>query len=491
MSFDLSSKHAVAKHFSRSNVQLKSLVMAMCVTWVCTAQAHGQTTQAPVQYQELGRSILAELVAARPVHERGSTEAAQKIAARLRAVGFPEQDIHFVAPPEHPHKGNLVVRLRGKSDYKATLLIGHLDVVEAKAEDWSFDPFVLTEKDGWLYGRGVIDMLGQDSAMLTSLIRLKQEGYVPQRDIIVAFTADEEAGGVANGVDWLLKHRPELVKASLVINPDAGEAAIKNGKKIYLTVQTSEKMFLSFEVEVTDKGGHSSRPTKDNPIYRLSKALARLSDYAFPLHLTETVKLYFQGRAALESGQVQRDMLAVSGKKPDLAAAERLSRAVETNIQLRTTCTATEIGGGHAENALPQRAKATIQCRVVPGETQEQTEALLKKVMQDPSLKFSVRTAARPSPESPPSASIRQIVDSVTQSMWPGIAVLPNMTAGASDSIYTRAAGIPTYGIDAMFDDLDDGRAHGRDERIHTKVFAEELEFIYRLIKKVDQTPQN
>ncbi|WMW79872.1 M20/M25/M40 family metallo-hydrolase [Undibacterium cyanobacteriorum] len=439
-------------------------------------------------YTQVGREILAELVASKPVHEQGSTKAAQLLASRLRAAGFAEQDLHLLAPADHPHKGNLVVRLRGKTSDNATLFIGHLDVVEAKREDWNFDPFVLTEKDGWLYGRGVIDMLGQDSAMATSLIRLKQEGHVPQRDIIVAFTADEEAGGEANGVDWLLRNKPELVKAGLVINPDAGEAAIKNGKKLYLTMQTSEKMFLSFELEVTDKGGHSSRPTKDNPIYRLSKALARLSDHAFPLHLTETVKLYFKGRAALEKGQVKQDMLAVAAAQADLSAARRLSQEVETNIQMRTTCTVTEINGGHAENALPQRVKATMQCRVVPGETQAQTEALLKKVVNDPSVKFSVRTPARPSPESPPSAMIRQTVESVTHSMWPEIVVLPSMTAGASDSIYTRAAGLPTYGIDAMFDDLDDGRAHGRDERIHKEVFAQEIEFIYRLMKKLDQS---
>lgn len=466
-------------------------VSAICIASLLASGsvAHAQQVSAPSANIDIGRQVLSELVVAKSVHSLGSSHAAKKLADRLIAAGFSADDVKVVAPKDQPEKGNTVVRLHGKTQGKPTLYIGHLDVVEAKREDWNFDPFQLTEKDGWLYGRGVIDMLGQNSAMMASLIRLKQEGFVPERDIIVAFTADEEAGGDANGVDFLLKEHRSLIDAGLVINPDAGEAAIKNGKKIYLTMQTSEKMFLSFEVEVTDKGGHSSRPTKDNPIYRLSKALARLSDYSFPLHLTDTVKLYFKGRAALEQGQVKKDMLAVGGDKPDLAAARRLSQEVETNIQMRTTCTATEISGGHAENALPQRAKATIQCRVVPGETQAGTEALLKQIMRDPSVKFSVRTAARPSPESAPSGPVRAAVERVTKSMWPDIAVLPSMTAGASDSIYTRAAGIPTYGVDAMFDDLDDGRAHGRDERIDVKVFAQELEFMYRLMKAVDQIP--
>lgn len=478
----------LANKFSLKLLPLSAIGLACLMAWSTPLRA--QQINAPLANAELGRQILSELVAMKSVHSVGSSNAAKLVADRLLAAGFVADDVKVLTPKAHPEKGNTVVRLRGKTQGKATLFIGHLDVVEAKPEDWNFDPFQLTEKEGWLYGRGVIDMLGQDSAMLASLIRLKQEGYVPERDIIVAFTADEEAGGNANGVDFLLKEHRSVVDAGLVINPDAGEAAIKNGKKIYLTMQTSEKMFLSFEVEVTDKGGHSSRPTKDNPIYRLSKALSHLSDYSFPLHLTDTVKLYFKGRAALEQGQIKKDMLAVSGTRLDLAAVRRLSQEVETNIQMRTTCTATEISGGHAENALPQRAKATIQCRVVPGETQAGTEALLKQVLRDSSVKFSVRTPARPSPESAPSGAVRAAVERVTKSMWPEIAVLPSMTAGASDSIYTRSAGIPTYGVDAMFDDLDDGRAHGRDERIDVKVFAQELEFMYRLMKAIDQVPQ-
>ncbi len=328
-------------------------------------------------------------------------------------------------------------------------------------------------------------MKGQDAAVLATLIRLKKEGYVPDRDIIVAFTADEEAGGAANGVKWLFHEHRDLVDAGLVVNPDGGEAAIKSARKLYVAVQTSEKVFLTFGLEVTDKGGHSSRPTASNPIYRLSKGLDRLSGYAFPVHLTETTKLYFAGRADLSSGQTKSDMQAMSRTPLDDGAIQRLSAAVETNIMLRTTCVATMIEGGHAENALPQRARATVQCRVIPGESQDEVQRTLEGVLKDPEIKISVVTAAIPSPDSVPAPAILSAVRRATQSIWPGVVVLPEMSAGADDSIYPRSLGIPAYGIDGMFDDLDDGRAHGRDERIGVTAFDEELEFTYRLMKEL------
>jgi acetylornithine deacetylase/succinyl-diaminopimelate desuccinylase-like protein len=487
------------------DLAMKTCLSLTCIVALCvdvnaqsSTSTPTSTPQPPIETKALAREILQDLIAAKAIHANGSTRSAQMIAERLWAAGFSKDDAQVLIPKAHPTKGNTVVRLRAGNSSNASssirskpiLYIGHLDVVDAKREDWNFDPFTLTEKDGWLYGRGTIDMLGQNAAMLATLIRLKKENFVPERDIIVAFTADEEAEGDANGVEWLLKEHRALVDAAMVINPDAGEAAIKKDKKIYLTVQTSEKIFLTFGLEVTDKGGHSSRPTDQNPIYRLSKALARLDNFSFPLHLTETVKLYFKGRANLESGQVKADMLGVSGNRIDLAAVERLSKEVETNIMLRTTCVVTEISGGHAENALPQRARATVQCRVIPGETQAQTEALLRRVLNDTRVQISVMTPAKPSPESAPDPLILKAVEGVTKSMWTGVAVLPNMSAGASDSLFTRLAGIPTYGIDAMFDDLDDGRAHGRDERIKLSVFNEELEFVYRLMKAMDKLPK-
>jgi acetylornithine deacetylase/succinyl-diaminopimelate desuccinylase-like protein len=409
------------------------------------------------------------------------------VADQLRAAGFSDSDVRLLTPSEHPTKGNVIARLHGRGGAKPLLYLCHLDVVEARREDWNFDPFVLTEQDGWLYGRGTSDMKGQAVAVLTALIRLKKEGYVPDRDIIVAFTADEEAGGDANGVKWLFDEHRDLVDAGLVVNPDGGEAAIKSARKLYVAVQTSEKIFLTFGLEVTDKGGHSSRPTASNPIYRLSKGLDRLSGFAFPVHLTETTKLYFAGRAELSSGQAKTDMQAMSRTPLDDGAVQRLSADVETNIILRTTCVATMIEGGHAENALPQRVRATVQCRVVPGESPDEVQRTLEGVLKDPEIKISVMTAAIPAPESVPEPAILGAVRRATQSIWPAVMVLPQMSAGADDSVYPRSLGIPAYGIDGMFDDLDDFRWHGRDERIGVRAFDEELEFTYRLMKELSR----
>jgi acetylornithine deacetylase/succinyl-diaminopimelate desuccinylase-like protein len=437
----------------------------------------------------LARDLLKELVDINSTHAHGSAAAASALAQRFRAAGFGSGDVALLAPADHPAKGNQVVRLRGRAQGRPILYICHLDVVEAKREDWTFDPFHLTEQDGWLYGRGVIDMKGQDAAVAAALIRLKQQGFVPARDLIVAFTADEEAGGGANGVAWLLKEHRDLVDADLVINPDGGEAGMKNGRKLYVAVQTSEKVFVTFGLLATDKGGHSSRPTADNPIYRLSAALARLAQYRFPVHLTETTRAYFSRRAELEHGQLQADMRAVGGGTADAAAIDRLSASVETNIMLRTTCTTTMIEGGHAENALPQRARATVQCRVIPGESAESVEAALRAALASPDIAISTVTAAIASPESALSAPLVALVERTAHELWPGVIVLPEMSPGASDSIYTRIAGLPSYGIDGLFDDLDDGRAHGRDERIGVVAFDEEAEFTYRLMKALAATP--
>jgi acetylornithine deacetylase/succinyl-diaminopimelate desuccinylase-like protein len=463
------------------NFLITFLVPFVCLIPVAAISADSTATET------LARDLLKQLVEMNTTHTHGSTDAAKALAARFLAAGFAPQDVAFLAPADHPTKGNLVVRLHGRGNERPILYIGHLDVVEAKPEDWSFDPFRLTEKDGWLYGRGVIDMKGQDVAMAVSLMRLKQEDFHPARDLIVAFTADEESGGDANGVNWLLDAHRDLIDAQLVVNPDGGEAGIKSGRKLYVAVQTSEKTFLTFAIQVTDKGGHSSRPTADNPIYRLSAALTRLSQFRFPLHLTATTKEYFARRAELEQGQVQADMRAMSLGATDQAVIDRLSAVVETNIMLRTTCTATMIDGGHAENALPQRARATLQCRVIPGESPESVQKALQTVLADPSVAISTITPATPNPESALTPSLVRAVEEVTHSIWPSVIVLPEMSPGATDSRYTRERGIPSYGIDAMFDNLDDARAHGRDERISVAAFKDELEFTYRLMKSLAQ----
>ncbi|MGO9931192.1 MAG: M20/M25/M40 family metallo-hydrolase [Steroidobacteraceae bacterium] len=465
---------------------MKHSIISLLIPFVCLFQATAIATDSAAT-ETLARDLLKQLVEINTTHAHGSTDAAKALAGRFLAAGFPPQDVALLAPADHPAKGNLVVRLHGRGTGRPILYIGHLDVVEAKPEDWSFAPFRLTEKDGWLYGRGVIDMKGQDVAMAVSLMRLKQEGFHPARDVIVAFTADEESGGDANGVQWLLDAHRDLIDAQLVVNPDGGEAGMKSGRKLYVAVQTSEKTFLTFAIQVTDKGGHSSRPTADNPIYRLSAALTRLAQFRFPVHLTATTKEYFARRAELEQGQVQADMRAMSHGATDPAVIDRLSAVVETNIMLRTTCTATMIDGGHAENALPQRARAVLQCRVIPGESPQSVQETLQAVLADRLVAISTITPATPNPESALQPSLVRAVEEVTHSIWPGVIVLPEMSPGATDSRYTRERGIPSYGIDAMFDDLDDARAHGRDERIGVVAFNEDLEFTYRLMKALAQ----
>jgi acetylornithine deacetylase/succinyl-diaminopimelate desuccinylase-like protein len=455
---------------------------------VASALASASAPAAPQTREPmLAREILREMIDTRSTHDVGSTDLARKVQARLLAAGFAPADAQLLIPLDHPRAGNVVARLHGSGKGKAVLYLCHLDVVEAKPEDWTRDPFHLTEDNGWLYGRGTIDMKGQDAAVLAALLRLKSEHFVPQRDIVVAFTADEEAGGERNGVDWLLTEHRDLMDADLVINPDGGEAGMKNGHRLYIGVQTSEKMSMAFEAEVTDKGGHSSRPTADNPIYRLSKGLVRLSKFSFPVNLTETTRQYFERRAAIETGSTRSDMLAVAKTPPDPAAVERLSAVVETNILLRTTCTATLIDGGHAQNALPQRARATLQCRIIPGESQDSVRETLTRVLDDPTIKISVVTPATPSPESSLTGNILPTVERVVHQLWADVVILPQMGAGASDSKYTRIVGIPSYGVDGMFDDLDDGRAHGRDERIGVAAFGQEVDFTYRLMREVSR----
>ncbi|MBV8593834.1 MAG: M20/M25/M40 family metallo-hydrolase [Caulobacteraceae bacterium] len=437
----------------------------------------------PAQDIALGRSVLKELIEINSEHAYGSTAPAKAIAARFLAAGFAPDDVRLLIPPDHPTKGNVVVRLHGTGKRRPILYIGHLDVVEARREDWTYDPYKLTEADGWYYGRGTIDMKGQDTAVIESLMRMKREGYVPDRDIIAAFTADEEAGGDDSGIDWLLKTHRDLIDAALVINPDSGEAGMKQGRKLYLGVQTAEKVYVTYALEARDKGGHSSRPTPANPIVHLAAAVARIGAYRFNPHFTDTTRRYFALRAVLETGQAAADMREAATGAPSPAALERLSSAVETNIVFRTTCVVTQFNGGQSESALPERAKAIVQCRMIPGETDADIQAQLRAVVNDPAVTLSVAYPADPSPESPVSPEVMGAVERVGKAMWPEVIVLPFMSAGASDSAFTRSAGYPSYGVDGMFDDLDDGRAHGRDERIGVEAFSEDLEFTYRVMR--------
>lgn len=437
----------------------------------------------PAQDQDLGRALLEELVGMRTTHDVGSTAAAQAIREHMLKAGFPESDVVFIAPPDHPTKGNVVVRYRGKGKGRPVLFLGHLDVVEARREDWSVDPFTLTEKDGWFYGRGTIDMKEGDAALIETLIRLKRERFVPDRDIIVALTADEEAGGDANGPELLLKSHRDLIDAELAINLDGGGGSYRDGKRQMFEMGTSEKTYVTYTAETTSPGGHGSLPGPDNAIYRLAAGLLKVAAFRFPVMLTATTRASFATLADLEPGPQSADMRAVAQTPPDPAAAERLSEIVRFNAQLRTTCVATLISGGHAENALPQRAKATIQCRMMPGDTAEHVQAALTEALADPKITLTLDAPPIVSPESEPTPQIMSKATRVIHSMWPGVPVVPTMATGFSDGRQTRNAGIPTYDLGGIWADADENRAHGRDERVGVREFYESIEYTYRLVK--------
>jgi len=451
----------------------------------CASTAQPSAPLPPAGDIQLAHSLFKDLIEINTTHDHGSTAAAELIARRLAEAGYAPADVTLLAPPGKPSKGNVVVRLRGKTRAPAVLFLGHLDVVEAKPEDWSVDPFKLTERDGYFYGRGTIDMKDGDAALLESLIRLKREGFAPERDVIAAFTADEEAGGDANGPAFLLKEHRALIDAALVVNLDGGGGGLRNGRRVLLEIGTSEKTYVTFTLETTSPGGHGSLPGPDNAIYRLAAGLGRLDTFRFPVMLTDTTRSSLSQFAVLEPGPDSADMRAVARIPPDLAAAERLSHSVYLNAQLRTTCVATLISGGHAENALPQRARATVQCRMMPGDTADHVQGLLVSTLNDPKISVALDAPPIVSPESPPTADILERVGKVVHSMWPGVPIVPTMATGFSDDRQTRNAGMPSYDVAGVFMEMDENRAHGRDERVGVRAFDESVEYTYRLVKEM------
>ncbi len=430
----------------------------------------------------LARGVLERLVGIDTSQSAGeTTAAAEAVAARLRAVGVPAADVRVVGAA--PRKKNLVARLHGSGKRKPLLLLAHLDVVDARRADWTLDPFKLVERDGYFYGRGTQDDKGLAALWVAIFVRL-HVGHVPlDRDVILALTADEE-NGPDNGVRWLLDHERGLIEAELALTEGAtGELAA--GRRLAVEVQPAEKSYLTLTISAKNKGGHSSLPEPDNAIVSVATAAARIHAHAFPIELSPLTRTYFQRMAAVEGGALGADMRAVAtgAATPAVAsAAARLAKTPLYNARLRTTCVPTEIQGGHAENALPQSARVTINCRVLPGHSAEEIERALAAVVGDPRV---VLAEVRPMEESAPSPLPPELLATIERAaapVWPGVPVLPILLTGATDGRHLRAAGIPCYGLTGLFVDIDDVRAHGRDERILVRSFVEAHDFLTRVV---------
>ena len=441
---------------------------ALLAVSLCGATLDDQTKQ-------LSRDIFRQLIEINTTDSIGNTTAAaEAMRRRLLDAGLPEADVVVLGP--NARKGNMVARLRGTAERKPILIIAHLDVVEAKRSDWLTDPFQFVEKDGFFYGRGTQDMKDSDAIAVTTMIRYLKEGYKPKRDIILALTADEE-GGTFNGVDWLLRNHRDLIDAEYVLNPDAGGVTTEKGKPLDVEVEATEKLYADFQLTATNPGGHSSLPTPDNAIYEIADALVKLEKAPFPFELNAVTRAWFEQLASSEKPEVASDIRAMLKDPPDAEAIRRLSKNPRFNSTMRTTCVATRLSGGHADNALPQSAQALVNCRILPGHTKEEVRQTLLGIFDDPKIALRYKDPATAeyldrAPDTkaflppPLREDVMQPLRKIAAEMWPGAPVLPEMETGASDSIYTIAAGLPSYGICGVAIDADNIRAHGQDERL-------------------------
>ena len=446
------------------------------------------SAQSLAPHRQLAHDIYKELIEINTADSVGSTTvAADAVAKRLLAAGFPRSDIFQGGP--RPDKGNLVVRLHGTGARRPLLLLAHLDVVRALKSDWSanLDPFVFTERDGYYYGRGTSDDKAMGSIFIANLIRFRQEGYRPDRDIILALTADEEGGG-SNGVRWLLANHKDLIDAAYVLN-EGGGGALRDGKPFINAVGAAEKVSANFTVSTANRGGHSSVPRDDNAIYQLSQALLRIGAYQFPVMLNPVTRAYFEKTAAIETGEMAAAMRAIVANPDDASASAIISREPRYRSMLRTTCVATLLTGGHARNALPQKASANVNCRMAPGHDPADVRARLIAAIGDTGVSVSPAPAMEHAAPSPLTPEVMGPIERVTRDVFgPGVAVIPTMGTGATDSKYLRAAGIPGYGVSGLFGDPNDVRAHGRDERVLIRSYYDAQDFLYRLVKEMSST---
>nr|WP_303694209.1 M20/M25/M40 family metallo-hydrolase [Brevundimonas subvibrioides] len=479
---------AVRKSRQRLLIGVGVIAVVFGVALAIATSTKAQTAPEPRPDQLAFRALYEELVETNTTLSEGScTLAGERMAARLTAAGYPAADVRILAPADRPKDGNLVATLHGSNpDAPALLLLAHIDVVEANPADWTRDPFTLVEEGGYFYARGASDDKAQASVWVDTLVRLRQEGFAPARDIRIALTCGEETADVHNGVEWLLAEHPETLQAGFALNEGAGGLLDDQGNRLALAVQAGEKIYQDYTLELTNPGGHSSRPRKDNAIVAMAAGLARVGGFDFPLELNPVTRAYF---AALAGTQPQHaaDMRAISAAAgPDAEAAARVSAANPSwNATLRTTCIPTLIDGGHAPNAQPQKVTANINCRILPGHTVAETQAELTRLMADAAI--SITPVGRPSPTAPPPAlsdAVMGPIREVAGEMWPNVPILPTMATGATDGRFTNAAGIPTYGVTGMFGDPDGGGAHGLNERIRVRSLYEGRDFLFEIVKR-------
>lgn len=447
--------------------------------------AHGAELT-PVQKQM--RSIYQELVETNTTNSVGScTVAAQKMAKRLKAGGFKDSELQIIIPPGGPKKGNLVARLKGDGSKKPLLLLAHIDVVEANREDWERDPFKLVEENGMFYARGASDDKAMASAFVNNMLLYKKEKLPLKRDIIMALTCDEElVPSNFDGAEYLVNHHRALIDAEIALNEGGGGLLDKDGKPVRHGIQAGEKIYQSFQLEVTNPGGHSSAPPKENAIYRLSEGLARLGQFSFPFKLSPVTRAFYERMAQVEKGQVAQDMQAILQDPPDQTALERLYAVSPThNSTVRTTCVATKVDAGHADNALPQRARATVNCRILPGDPIAGVEATLQRVVADEKIKITRIGEGVDGPMPPMTPVLMKAVEDISNDMWPGVPVIPTMSTGGTDGRFLNNAGIWTYGISGMFHGPEGSGAHGLNEHIRVKSLYDGQEYLYRLAKRL------
>ena len=484
-------------HFSLS---IPVLALAVCVVSCFAGAAAAQSTIPATSAEDRAeaKAIFKQLIEINTTDtpQGNVTTATTAMQKRFLDAGFAPEDVQLLGPDAR--KMNLVVRIRaaGTPTDKPVLFLCHMDVVQALRSDWTTDPFQFVEKDGYYYGRGTQDMKDSDAALVFTFLRLHREGYKPKRDLILALTADEE-GGKFNGADWLVKEHRDLVDAAFVINPDSGGVELDRGRAVVADVEATEKVYSDYQVTASDRGGHSSIPRPDNAIYELTTALNKLAVYQFPFEMNEVTRTYFKNLAGQETGQSAADMKAILGNPPDLAAAARLSAEPSFNSNFRTTCVATRLSGGHANNALPQSAQANVNCRIFPGHSPEEIRQLLIDIFGDDKLTVKyvsdAGVVADTAPERKamvPPAPIKEVFEPLTrltQALWPGTPVTPVMENGASDSIYFAQAGIPCYGYSAIALERDDDRAHGQDERLPIDSYWKSLDFFYSFAKALGE----